>query len=68
MSTRVFDEISYACDGQSVVLTVNNGNVSTTNPSGMAAAITSSEHGGRLMECFVHSLGNKWSFKSYTKW
>ena len=49
ISTRVLDEISYACDGQSVVLTVNNGNLSSMNPTGMAALaapITSNERGG----------------------
>ena len=49
ISTRVLDEISYACDGQSVVLTVNNGNLSSINPSGMAALaapVTSNERGG----------------------
>ena len=36
ISTRVFDEISYACDGQSVVLSVGDGNISSTNASGVA--------------------------------
>ena len=42
ISTRVFDEISYACDGQSVVLSVNNGNVTSTNSSGVTSPITQS--------------------------
>ena len=36
ISTRVFDEISYACDGQSVVLSVGDGNAVSTNTSGVA--------------------------------
>ena len=36
ISTRVFDEISYSCDGQSVVLSVGDGQVSSTNSSGVA--------------------------------
>ena len=36
ISTRVFDEISYACDGQSVVLSVGDGNAGSTNTSGVA--------------------------------
>jgi hypothetical protein len=42
ISTRVFDEISYACDGQSVVLSVNNGNVTSTNASGVTSPTTQS--------------------------
>ena len=36
ISTRVFDEISYSCDGQSVVLSVGDGQVNSTNSSGVA--------------------------------
>ena len=57
ISTRVFDEISYNCDGQSVVLTVNNGSVSTTNTSGITAPLTSSEHGGLFTGDGLMGLG-----------
>lgn len=40
ISTRVFDEISYACDGQSVVLSVNNAHVTSGNGPGVTSPTT----------------------------
>ena len=53
ISTRVFDEISYACDGQSVVLSVGDGNAVSTNTSGvaMSSGIGIPMHTGKNNPC-----------------
>ena len=53
ISTRVFDEISYACDGQSVVLSVGDGNAASTNTSGvaMSSGIGLPIHTGKNYSC-----------------
>ena len=53
ISTRVFDEISFACDGQSVVLSVGDGNAVSTNTSGvaMSSGIGLPTHTGKNNSC-----------------
>ena len=53
ISTRVFDEISYACDGQSVVLSVGDGNAVSTNTSGvaMSSSVGLPIHTGKSNSC-----------------